>query len=390
MGSLGDGSGNALFTPYKFGPFQLEHRIVLAPLTRCRAYGTIPQPAAITYYTQRATKGGFMLSEGTCVSQQGQGYPCVPGLYLPEQLEAWKPIVAAVKAKDAVFFAQLWHVGRCSHNEYQPDGALPVAPSAIPFEGLPVYTSKGPLDPPVPRALETDEIPGIVEQYRASARAAIDVGFDGVEVHAANGYLLDEFLKDGTNKRTDRYGGSVENRVRLLAEVVDAVAAEVGAERVGVRLSPFSTWGDVADSDPVATNLRVVEELNRAGVLYSHWIEPRISGNAEVDAGTQTLAPFRKAFKNTFIAAGGFKAENGSEAISSGVADLVTYGRLFLANPDLPRRFQLKAPLNKYDRNTFYTQDQIVGYTDYPFLEESEEAKEAGEGKQAGEVEVKA
>ncbi|CAI5956554.1 unnamed protein product [Closterium sp. NIES-64] len=364
---------NPLLTPFTLPDgTELSMRIVYAPLTRDRAVGTIPQPNAATYYSQRAHKGGLMLTEGTCISPEAHGYPDTPGIYTEAQIAAWKPVIKAVHDKGARFYCQLWHVGRASHQEYQPDGAAPMAPSAIPIisEEIKVYISTGPADYPTPRAMTAEEIKKVVEQFRVAARNAIDAGFDGVEVHGANGYLLEQFIKDGINKREDEFGGSLENRLRFPLQVIKAVADEVGASKVGVRLSPYSSFLDASDSDPVGTYLGLVEALNSLGLAYVHFIEARAQGNADLEDVKETLEPFRKAFKGPFIAAGGYKRENGMEAIENGSADLITYGRLFLANPDLPRRFELNAPLNPYDRSTFFSGDQVKGYIDYPFLDE--------------------
>ncbi|CAO2202828.1 unnamed protein product [Urochloa humidicola] len=353
-----------LLTSYKMGEFNLAHRVVLAPLTRCRAYGNVPQPAHMSlYYCQRATPGGLLISEACAVSETARGCPDVPGLWNDEQVEAWKPIVDAVHAKGAVFFAQLWHAGRASLLDWQPNGQAPVSSTD---KSTDIY--------PVPRRLQTEEIPHIVDDFRIAARNAIRAGFDGVEIHAANGYLFDQFMKDGTNDRDDAYGrGSLENRCRFTAEVVAAVAAEVGAERLGIRLSPFTDYLDCSDSDPEALALHVIRRiLNPIGMLYCHMLEPRMRVNP--DDGKLTLPhmllPFRKAFHGTFIVCGGYDREEGDAAIADGYGDLVAYGRLFIANPDLPGRFGRNAELNKYDRSTFYTSDPVVGYTDYPFLDQ--------------------
>ncbi|CAI5469801.1 unnamed protein product [Closterium sp. Yama58-4] len=364
---------NPLLTPFTLPDgTELSMRIVYAPLTRDRALGTIPQPNAAIYYSQRAHKGGLMLTEGTCISPEAHGYPDTPGIYTEAQIAAWKPVIKAVHDKGARFYCQLWHVGRASHQEYQPDGAAPMAPSAIPISSgeIKVYISTGPADYPTPRAMTAEEIKKVVEQFRVAARNAIDAGFDGVEVHGANGYLLEQFIKDGINKREDEFGGSLENRLRFPLQVIKAVADEVGASKVGVRLSPYSSFLDASDSDPVGTYLGLVEAVNGLGLAYVHFIEARAQGNADLEDVKETLEPFRKAFKGPFIAAGGYKRENGMEAIESGAADLITYGRLFLANPDLPKRFELNAPLNPYDRSTFFIPDQVKGYIDYPFLDE--------------------
>lgn len=358
-----------LLTPYKMGQFELSHRVVLAPLTRCRSYGNVPQPHAAVYYSQRATRGGLLIAEATGVSATAQGFPESPGIWTQEQVEAWKPIVDAVHRKGAIFVCQIWHVGRVSTNELQPNGDAPISSTdkqISPDAKSGTAYSK-------PRRLRTDEVPGIVDDFRRAARNAIQAGFDAVEIHGAHGYLLEQFMKDSCNDRTDQYGGSLENRCRLAVEVVDAVVREVGARRVGIRLSPFVDFVDCVDSDPVALGHYMVQQLNRhSGLLYCHMVEPRmatVDGRRQIPHG---LLPFRKAFHGTFIAAGGYDREEGNKVVAEGYADLVAYGKLFLANPDLPRRFELDVALNKYDRSTFYTQDPIVGYTDYPFFEQED------------------
>ncbi|KAF8725589.1 hypothetical protein HU200_020127 [Digitaria exilis] len=357
-----------LLTPYKMGDFNLSHRVVLAPLTRQRSYGNVPQPHAAVYYSQRATSGGLMITEATGVSDTAQGYTDTPGIWTAEQVSAWRPIVDAVHAKGAVFFCQLWHVGRVSTTELQPGGAPPISSTDVAV--TPQMSFDGHMESfSPPRRLETHEIPAIVGDFRAAARNAIAAGFDGVEIHGANGYLIEQFLKDGVNDRSDEYGGSLANRCRFALDVVRAVAGEVGPGRVGVRLSPFTDYMDCHDSDPEALASHLVGELSDAGVLYCHMIEPRmalVDGRRKIP---HRLLPFRKAFKGTFIAAGGYDREEGNKVVEEGYTDLVSYGRLFLANPDLPKRFEVAdAPLNKYDRTTFYTSDPVVGYTDYPFL----------------------
>lgn len=357
-----------LFTPIKFGVFELTHRIAMAPLTRCRAIGTVPAAAAVEYYTQRAHRGGMLISEGTCVTQAGQGYPHTPGIYTPEQLAAWRPITKAVKEHGTTFVCQLWHVGRASHQEYQPNGAAPLGPSAIAISDSDpswrVYTSKGAEVYPVPHAMTIPEIKEAIQQFRQAARNAIDVGFDGVEIHGANGYLLDEFIKTSSNKRTDEYGGPIENRARLVLEVVQAVVDEVGADRVGLRLSPFIHFLDVEDETPYATFSYILEKLQPLGLAYVHLIEPRTYGDGQI---TQTLEPFRRLYKGTMIMAGSYTGVSAAKAIADGHADLVAFGRSYLSNPDLPKRFLLHAPLNKYDRATFYSHG-MEGYIDYPAL----------------------
>uniref|UniRef100_A0A1J3HPK5 12-oxophytodienoate reductase 1 n=1 Tax=Noccaea caerulescens TaxID=107243 RepID=A0A1J3HPK5_NOCCA len=352
-----------LLKPYKMGNFNLSHRIVLAPLTRQRSYGNVPQHHAVLYYSQRATPGGFLITEATGVSDTAQGYEYTPGIWTKEQVEAWKPIVDAVHAKGGIFFCQIWHVGRVSNRGFQPNGEAPIS-----CTDKPLTPTKALFSPP--RRLSTEEIPGIVNDFRLAARNAMEAGFDGVELHGAHGYMIDQFLKDSVNDRTDQYGGSLQNRCRFALEVVEAVAKEIGKDRVGVRLSPFADLMESGDSNPEALGLYMAESLNKCGVLYCHVIEPRLKRGGEIkECPHETLTPMRKAFHGTFIVAGGYTREDGNEAVATGRSDLVAFGRWFLANPDLPKRFQVDAPLNKYDRPTFYTSDPVVGYTDYPFLE---------------------
>ncbi|KQJ81455.1 putative 12-oxophytodienoate reductase 4 [Brachypodium distachyon] len=357
-----------LMTPYKMGEsLELAHRVVLAPLTRQRSYGNVPQPHAAVYYSQRATAGGLLLTEATGVSATAQGYRDTPGVWTPEQVEAWKPVVDAVHAKGARIFCQLWHVGRVSSFEFQPGGAAPV--SSTERQVGPQVRHDGSLEEfSPPRRLAAEEIPGVVDDFRNAARNAIQAGFDGVEIHGGNGYLIEQFLKDSANDRTDEYGGILQNRCRFALEVVDAVAKEVGGHRVGIRLSPFMDYMDCHDSDPHALALHLATELNGHGILYVHMIEPRMALVGGRRVVPHRLRPYRDAFKGTFIANGGYDREEGDKAIAEGYADLVSFGRLFLANPDLPRRLELNAPLNKYNRMTFYVSDPVIGYTDYPFL----------------------
>lgn len=358
-----------LLTPYKLSPgLELAHRIVLAPLTRQRSYGNVPQPHAAVYYAQRATAGGLLITEATGVSDTAQGYSDTPGVWTAEQVEAWKPIVDAVHAKGAVIFCQIWHVGRVSTFEFQPDGQAPV--SCTDRKVSPQMSFDGRLEEfSPPRRLAVEEIPGIVDDFRKAARNAIDAGFDGVEIHAANGYLIEQFLKDSANDRSDEYGGSLENRCRFALEIVDAVVKEVGGNRVGIRLSPFTDYMDCHDSDPHALALHLATKLNDHGILYVHMVEPRMAIVDGRRVVPKRLLPYREAFKGTFIAAGGYDREEGDKVVSEGYTDLVAFGRLFLANPDLPKRFEVGAALNKYNRMTFYISDPVIGYTDYPFLD---------------------
>ncbi|GLU06698.1 hypothetical protein SLE2022_237040 [Rubroshorea leprosula] len=359
-----------LLTPYKMGNFTLSHRTVMAPLTRQRSYGNVPQPHAILYYSQRTTKGGLVITEATGVSNTAQGYQDTPGIWTKEQVEAWKPIVDAVHAKGGIFFCQIGHVGRVSNSSFQPKGQAPISSTDKPL--TPQHRSNG-FDIAEflpPRRLRTDEIPGIINDFRLAARNAMEAGFDGIEMHGAHGYLIDQFIKDEVNDRTDQYGGSLENRCRFALEIVEAIVNEIGADKVGIRLSPFADYMESGDSNPKALGLYMAEALNKYGILYCHMVEPRMrTAVGDECVCPHSLLPMRKAFKGTFIAAGGYNREEGNEAVAENRADLVAYGRFFLANPDLPRRFELNAPLNKYHRETFYTSDPVVGYTDYPFLE---------------------
>ncbi|CAH9120371.1 unnamed protein product [Cuscuta epithymum] len=351
------------------GNFQLSHRVVLAPLTRQRSYKNVPQPHAILYYAQRTTKGGLLIAEATGVSNTAQGYPDTPGIWTKEQVEAWKPIVDAVHAKGGIFFCQIWHVGRVSNRDFQPNGQQPI--SSTDRALTPQVRSNG-IDVAQftpPHRLRTDEIPQIINDFRLAARNAIEAGFDGVEIHGAHGYLIDQFLKDQANDRTDQYGGSLENRCRFALEIVEAVSNEIGADKVGIRLSPFANYMECGDSNPSALGLYLAESLNKYGILYCHMVEPRMKTVGVKCESPHSLLPMRAAFKGTFLVAGGYGREDGNKAIAENHADLVVYGRLFLANPDLPKRFEINAPLNEYNRETFYISDPVVGYTDYPFLE---------------------
>ncbi|CAM6103993.1 unnamed protein product [Calypogeia fissa] len=364
---------NPLFTPFKIGPYEISHRVVLAPLTRCRSYGRLAQPHAAVYYSQRASPGGLLITEATCISATASGAPSTPDIWSEDQTEAWKPVVKAVHEKGGIFFCQLWHTGRQSGPIYQPNGIKAVSSTDKPVnDGSQLLSPEYKFVPfDAPRRLEIDELPSIINDYVISAKNAIAAGFDGVEVHGANGYLLDQFLKDGVNDRTDEYGGSLENQARVPLQVVDAVIAAVGAERVGIRLSPFTDFGDAKASNPMELGTYMAKELNKRNIAYVHYIEPRMRTDGSVHP-EESLWPFRKAFTTeAFIAAGGYGREDGIEAVKSGKADAIAYGRLFISNPDLPRRYLLNAPLNAYNRDTFYIPDPVVGYTGYPFLEES-------------------
>jgi len=355
-----------LFSPIELGPYTLPNRIVMAPMTRNRAgAGNVPQPVNAEYYAQRAS-AGLIITEATQVSPQGVGYPATPGIHNTEQVAGWRLVTEAVHQRGGRIFVQLWHVGRISHPSLQPEGALPVAPSAIRPDGEAI-TYKGPQPFVTPRALDTDEIPGIIAQYRTAAQNAMDAGFDGVEIHAANGYLLDQFLRDGSNRRTDAYGGPVENRARLLLEVTEAVTAVWGGDRVGIRLSPINSFNSMSDSQPQATFGYVTRQLNRFGLAYLHVMEGTI-GEAAQPAQPVDMRKLRETFKGTYIANGGYDRDRARTTLRAGDADLIAFGVLFLANPDLPQRFTVDAPLNAPDAATFYGGD-TKGYTDYPALE---------------------
>ncbi|XP_028548930.1 putative 12-oxophytodienoate reductase 8, partial [Dendrobium catenatum] len=322
------------------------------------------------FYSQRTTRGGLLISEATGVSDTAQGYPRTPGIWTKEQVEAWKPIVSAVHEKGGVFICQLAHVGRVSNHVYQRNGQAPISSTDKPIH--PQIHLDGTIEEySTPRRLRTDEIPHIVNDFRVAARNAIEAGFDGVEIHAAHGYLLEQFLKDGANDRTDEYGGSMENRCRFILEIVEKLVDEIGAGRVGIRLSPFSDLMECEDSNPDALGVHMVQSLNKYNLLYCHITEPRMTFNEGKLELPHRLHEMRRVFQGTFITASGYDREEGNKVVEEGYTDLVAYGRLFLANPDLPRRFELNAPLNKYDRSTFYTPDPIVGYTDYPSLQPS-------------------
>jgi len=355
-----------LLSPFRLGRLELKNRMVMAPMTRSRALldGNVPNPLAATYYAQRAS-AGLLISEATQVSPQGVGYIRTPGMHSPEQVAGWRKVTDAVHAAGGVIFAQLWHVGRMSHPDFH-GGQLPVAPSAIAADGE-AYTFEGPKRMVTPRALETHELPGIVEQFRRAAVNALEAGFDGVELHGSNGYLLDQFLRDGSNRRTDAYGGSIENRARFPLEVARAVVAVWGAERVGYRLAPQpSAYGSMTDSTPAETFTYMARELGRLGLGYLHVTEA-VSGNA-VPSAEQRITPLlRKVFQGTLIVNGGYDARTGEEALTRGEAELVAYGVPFVANPDLPERFRRTAPLNPPDVSTFYSGEE-KGYTDYAAL----------------------
>jgi N-ethylmaleimide reductase len=361
-----DAAPTDLLSPYRLGEFALKNRLVMSPMTRGRALegSNVPNPLAATYYAQRAA-AGLIITEATQVSPQGVGYIRTPGIHSPEQVTGWRLVTDAVHRAGGRIFAQLWHVGRVSHPDFH-DGALPVAPSAIAADGE-VFTHRGRVNMVTPRALDTHELPGIVAQFQKGAENAKAAGFDGVELHGANGYLLDQFLRDGANRRTDAYGGSIRNRARLPLEVAEAVVAVWGADRVGYKVSPNGNLYSMSDSDPIATFSYLADELSRLGLNYLHASEG-LTGPMAPPAGTTLAAPvLRERFKGALILNGGYDAHSANAAIARGAADLIAFGVPFLANPDLPVRYARHVPLNAPDQTTFYG-GEAKGYIDYPTL----------------------
>ncbi|NJM69649.1 MAG: alkene reductase [Scytonema sp. RU_4_4] len=358
-------SNTNLFTPVQLGPYTLPNRMVMSPMTRLRAIDNIPNSLMAIYYAQRST-AGLIVTECTMVSPLSLGYINCPGIYSIEQVAGWQQVTDAVHEKGGRIFLQLWHSGRVSHPSLL-GGQLPIAPSAIAASGK-LHTPIGKVAMETPRALETHEIPEIVEQFRKGAENARVAGFDGVELHGAFGYLIDQFLEDYTNKRTDKYGGSIENRARFLLEVVEAVASVWDANRVGIKLSPSNTFYGMGDSNPQETFGYAINALNRFGLAYLHLQEPNEGDLATRDVMNPVTPYFRKIYKGTLITNGGYDHAKGDSILANGDADLVSFGQLFLANPDLPKRFELNASLNKPDVKTFYAPNE-KGYTDYPFLE---------------------
>ena len=369
---------SSLFDPLEAGALHLPNRIVMAPLTRNRSPGAVPAGRVATYYAQRAS-AGLIVSEGTAISHQGQGYADVPGLYAPEQLDAWRHVTSAVHAAGGRIVAQLWHVGRVSHVSLQPGGGEPVAPSAIQANTktyLIQADGTGSFAPTsLPRALSIDEIPGIVQDYARAARAALDAGFDGVEIHGANGYLIDQFLRSGSNHREDAYGGTPENRVRFLDEVVGAVAAAIGGERTGIRISPVTSSNDAADPHPQVLFNLAAQRLAAHGLAFVHVIEGVTGAARDFQQGDSPFdyAMLKRAYRDAggegaWIVNNGYSAEMAEAAVASGYADAVAFGRAFIANPDLVRRLREGAALNKPERATFYGGGD-AGYIDYPALD---------------------
>jgi len=363
----------SLFSPLQIGPYRLKHRVALAPLTRMRAEkpSLAPRPLNVEYYAQRATPGGLLIAEASPVTATGFGSSGVPGIYTQQQIDGWRKVTDAVHAKGGLIFLQLWHVGRVSHSSFQPGGVLPVAPSAV---AIPPDLKTGTADGKAvtyetPRALETAEVLRVVNEYGEAAKNAHLANFDGVEIHGANGYLIEQFLQSHTNLRTDQYGGSIENRSRFLMEVIKAVLHVWSPNCVGLRLSPYGVANGSGEPDPMPLYTHVVQALNPLGLAYLHFIEPRSSGAGRAEVNHQNVPSamvlFRPIWKGVLITAGGFTGETANAAVADGHADAIAFGRIFISNPDLPRRLQRGFPLTPYDRKTFYGGD-VAGYTDYP------------------------
>jgi N-ethylmaleimide reductase len=354
-----------LFDSFKLGNLTLPNRLVMAPLTRNRALaGLVPSPLAVEYYGQRAS-AGLLISEATQVSQQGQGYQDTPGIYSKEQVAGWRKITDHVHERGGRIFLQAWHVGRISHTSLQPNGGAPVAPSAI-RANTKTFVNNAFAEVSEPRALELSEIPEIIDSYKRGAANAIEAGFDGVEVHGANGYLLDQFARDGTNRRSDAYGGSIENRAKLMLEVSQAIVGEIGAERTGIRISPVTPANDASDSNPQPLFDYIVDRLSALKLVYIHVIEG-------ATGGPRDIAPFdygslRKRFKGAYIANNGYNFELATKVLAADAADLIAFGKPYIANPDLVERLKKGAQLNEPDKATFYG-GGAKGYTDYPTLD---------------------
>ncbi|MBO0360125.1 alkene reductase [Hymenobacter sp. BT186] len=362
---------STLFTPFQMGALHLPNRLAMAPMTRSRANndGNVPTDSTVTYYEQRAS-AGLIITEGSQVSPQGVGYISTPGIYSEEQVAGWKKVTDAVHAAGGRIFIQLWHVGAISHPFFH-NGELPVAPSAVQPTGVKAFTGSGMEEIPTPRALETNEVKAVVEDFRKAAENAKKAGFDGAEVHGANGYLVDQFIQDGTNQRTDEYGGSVENRARFALEVVQAVADVFGADRTGIRLAPTGGMGGINDSDRLGTFSYLTEQLNQFGLAYLHVIEALPGHPMAAKPGQEPVAPaLRGIFKGPFILNGGYTQETAEAALANNEADLIAFGVPYIANPDLVERYQQGAALNNPDQATFYGGDD-KGYIDYPSLEEA-------------------
>jgi len=367
---------NQLFSPIKFGQLNLKHRVAMAPLTRSRAGqpGNVPTPMNVEYYRQRAS-AALIITEATQISQQGQGYAWTPGIHTEEQIIGWRAVSDVVHAEGGHIFLQLWHVGRVSHPVFQPNGGLPVAPTAQPVPGKTfILNERGEGewgDVPVPQELDVPGIEAIIADYRQAARNALEAGMDGVEIHAGNGYLLDQFINSASNQRTDLYGGSIENRARLLLEVVQAVTGEVGAERVSVRLTPMGRFMGMGDDTPEETFGYIVAKLNGWNLAYLHLVEPMMVGTVLDESNDprwdSIIKQLRKTYQGVLMLAGGYCGETAEQAIVDGRADIIAFGRPFIANPDLPARLRGRTELNPADGNSFFGGD-AKGYIDYPVL----------------------
>jgi N-ethylmaleimide reductase len=356
----------------QLGDLQLKNRIIMSPLTRMRSTqpGDIPNSLNALYYAQRADDAGLIISEATQISPQGKGYPATPGIHSKEQIEGWKLVTKAVHEKGGYIFLQLWHVGRISHTSLQPNNQLPVAPSAISAKNSSTYTNQfKPVNIEVPRALLLEEINAIIEDFKTATKNALEAGFDGVEVHGANGYLIDQFLHDGSNQRNDIYGGNIENRSRFLLTILDEVIKIAGKDRVGVRLSPFGTFNDMHDSDPVALFSYVLEKISLRNIAFVDLIEPRasVAGGSEkiINDAPNISEIFRGKYSGKLISSGGYSPKTAIEAIENNKADAIAFGRYYISNPDLAFRIINGFELNKYERATFYGGNE-KGYTDYP------------------------
>lgn len=364
-----------LFTPLALGALSLPNRIIMAPLTRMRAIADgVPTTLMAEYYAQRSS-AGLIITEATAIGANAHGYPQMPGIYSKDQLEGWRRVTDEVHRKGGRISLQIVHHGRWSHSSYNADGSLPVAPSAIAPSGNAFNPEFQQVPFEVPRALEANEIPQIVDLFWQAARNGLTAGFDAIEIHGANGFLIDQFLQDGSNNRHDEFGGSIENRAKLLLSVVDAVSDVVGSERTGVRLSPHGNLGGISDSDPVGHFKQAIAWLSTRRLAYLHLIEPRASSiglgdDASIDSANNVRL-FRSTFSGPIITAGGYNAESASSTLAANLADAVAFGRMFIANPDLPERIRVGAPLNKFDRSTAYGGGSH-GYTDYDYLENAE------------------
>jgi len=361
-----------LFEPYQLGPITLPNRLAMAPLTRNRAVppGMVPSPLAVEYYGQRAS-AGLLITEASQVSQEGQGYQDTPGIYSREQVAGWRKVTDRVHEKGGRIFIQLWHVGRVSHTSLQPNGGAPVAPSAVRAKGK-TFVGGTFTDISEPRALELSEIPGIIDSFKRAAANALEAGFDGVEIHGANGYLLDQFAKDGANKRADAYGRGIENRAKLMLEVAKAVAAEAGANRTGIRISPVTPANDISDSNPQPLFDHIVDGLSALKLVYLHVVEGATGGPRDI--APFDYASLRKRFGGAYMANNGYDFELAAKVLAARAADLIAFGKPFISNPDLVERLKTGAPLNEWDKATFYG-GGAKGYTDYPALATADAAE---------------